>query len=216
MSDSNLYRLFNRVLVICAHTDDEFGCAGTVARLIEQGAEVRYLALSRCEESVPTGFPQDILEQECRACTFALGIPGPSCQVYGFPVRHFPKLRQEILELLVAQNRAFAPDLALVPCSLDTHQDHKTVFEEGFRAFKNATVLGYELPQNLISFHNTAFVQLTSAHVETKVKALALYKSQAFRPYASRDFVTSLARVRGVQCNAEFAEAFEVIRLLIN
>jgi N-acetylglucosamine malate deacetylase 1 len=209
-------RVFGRVLVLCAHTDDEFGCAGTVARLIEHGAEVRYVAFSRCEESVPPGFPRDVLEHECRACAAALGISPANCQVHGFPVRHLPRFRQEILELLVSEKRAFEPDLALVPSSFDTHQDHKTLFEEGFRAFKHTTVLGYELPQNLISFHNTAFVRLTSAHVEKKIQALDLYKSQAFRAYAARDFITSLARVRGVQCNTEFAEAFEVIRLILS
>jgi LmbE family N-acetylglucosaminyl deacetylase len=207
---------FRRVLVLCAHTDDEFGCAGTVARLVDQGAEVRYIALSRCEESVPAGLPLDVLEHECRACTAALGIPAANTYVFGFPVRHFPRLRQEILELFVAQRREFEPDLALVPSSFDTHQDHKTVFEEGFRAFKHATILGYELPQNLISFHNTAFVHLAKSHLDRKSTALERYESQAFRPYATREFITSLARVRGVQCNCEFAEAFEVIRLILS
>ena len=40
-----------------AHTDDEFGCAGTVGRLTDAGAHVRYLALSDCAASVPAGFP---------------------------------------------------------------------------------------------------------------------------------------------------------------
>lgn len=216
MIDLSTQHPFRKVLVLCAHTDDEFGCAGTVARLAEQGAEIRYVALSRCEESVPPGFARDVLEHECRACTSALGIAPDHCDVHGFPVRHFPQHRQEILELLVALRRSFNPDLALLPSSADTHQDHKTVFEEGFRAFKHTSVLGYELPQNLISFNNTAFVRLSAAHVERKIAALDLYKSQLFRPYAARDFITSLARVRGVQCNAEFAEAFEVTRLIVN
>jgi LmbE family N-acetylglucosaminyl deacetylase len=207
---------FRRVLVLCAHTDDEFGCAGTVARLVEQGSDVRYVALSRCEESVPVGFERDVLERECRACTSSLGLRDDSCVIHRFPVRHFPKFRQEILELLVEENRRFAPDLALIPSSFDTHQDHKTVFEEGFRALKHTSILGYELPQNLISFSNSAFVRLTSAHLERKITALDKYASQQFRPYAARDFITSLARVRGVQCSTEFAEAFEVVRLVLH
>jgi LmbE family N-acetylglucosaminyl deacetylase len=206
---------FKRVLVLCAHTDDEFGCAGTIARLVEQGAEVRYVALSRCEESVPAGYPPDVLEHECKACTSTLGIPPEHCAVHRFPVRHFPRLRQEILELLVAQRKAFEPDLALLPSSFDTHQDHKTIYEEGFRAFKHTTILGYELPQNLISFSNTAFIRLDQCHLDRKIEALDRYESQGFRPYAAREFITSLARVRGVQCSAEFAETFEVVRLIL-
>jgi LmbE family N-acetylglucosaminyl deacetylase len=214
--DITSQRLFNRVLVLAAHTDDEFGCAGTVSRLVELGAHVQYVALSRCEESVPAGFPSDVLERECRACTKALGIKEADTDVQGFQVRHFPRFRQEILELLVARRKAFAPDLVLLPSSHDTHQDHKTVFEEGFRAFKHSTILGYELPQNLIAFHNTAFVRLSPEHLQRKIQALDLYKSQHFRSYSTGEFITSLARVRGVQCNAEFAEAFEVIRLILS
>ena len=36
-----------RVLVLAPHTDDgEFGCGGTMARLVEAGADVRYVAFS--------------------------------------------------------------------------------------------------------------------------------------------------------------------------
>ena len=39
---------WRRVLVLAPHTDDgEFGCGGTMARLVEGGAEVRYVAFSR-------------------------------------------------------------------------------------------------------------------------------------------------------------------------
>ena len=206
---------FKRVLVLCAHTDDEFGCAGTLVRLVDAGAGIRYVALSRCEESVPPGLAKDILERECRACARKLGID-PSCtEVLGFPVRHFPAVRQDILETLVRLNRDYQPDLVLLPSSFDTHQDHATVFQEGFRAFKHSTLLGYELPQNLISFDNSAFVELTERDLERKIDALNSYESQAFRPYSTREFIFGLAKVRGVQCNTAYAEAFEAIRLIL-
>jgi LmbE family N-acetylglucosaminyl deacetylase len=143
-----------------------------------------------------------------------LGIARDAVSVLGFPVRHFPSVRQEILEIFVRLSREFRPDLVLLPSSFDTHQDHATTFHEGFRAFKHATLLGYELPQNLISFDNSAFVQLSEADMERKIQALENYKSQGFRPYSARDFILGLARVRGVQCNAPYAEAFEAVRLI--
>jgi LmbE family N-acetylglucosaminyl deacetylase len=204
----------DRALVLCAHTDDEFGCAGAVIRLLAAGAQVRYVALSRCEESVPQGFPIDCLETECRACTARLGINADEVSVFRFPVRHFPAYRQEILEALVHIRREYAPTIVLLPSSFDTHQDHKVVFEEGFRAFKQSTLLGYELPQNLISFSNSAFVELAEADVRLKVESLGEYRSQDFRPYASEKFIESLAHVRGVQCGMQYAEAYEVIRVV--
>ena len=207
---------FRRVLVLCAHTDDEFGCAGTVGRLTDAGAHVRYLALSDCAASVPAGFPADVLRAECAACTAALGIAPADAEVGPFEVRHFPRDRQDILERLVGLQREFRPDLVLLPASSDTHQDHEVVAREGFRAFKQSTVLGYELPQNLVSFHNSAFVALDEAAIARKVSALAHYASQASRPYSTEAFLRGLGVVRGVQAGAPFAEAFEVVRLLLS
>ena len=206
---------FRRALVLCPHTDDEFGCAGTVARLAEAGTEIRYLALSTCEKSVPEGFPRDVLVGECRQSTARLGIPPEHVSFGPFEVREFPRDRQRILEALVALRREWAPDLVLLPSSADRHQDHAVVHEEGFRAFKHATILGYELPQNEIAFENRAYVALTETHLETKVHALAAYRSQGFRPYASAEVIRALATVRGMQGGTQLAEAFEVVRWVV-
>lgn len=205
-----------RVLVLCAHTDDEFGCAGTVRRLLDDGARVSYVAFSRCEASVPQGLPADILEQECRRATQLLGIEPADVTILNFPVRQFPSYRQDILEAMTQLRSRVNPDLVLLPSSFDTHQDHSTVYAEGFRAFKRSTLLGYELPQNLISFSHSAFVQLSTQHLESKVRAMSAYESQAFRSYSREEFIRSLAVVRGVQAGCEFAEAFEAVRVIAN
>jgi LmbE family N-acetylglucosaminyl deacetylase len=204
-----------RALVLCPHTDDEFGCAGTVVRLVELGCEVTYVALSRCEASVPQGLPIDTLELECRLSTQRLGLQASAVHIHRFPVRAFPSLRQEILELFVKLRAELSPDLVLMPSSFDTHQDHRTVYDEGFRAFKHCSIIGYEMPQNLISFANSAFVVLDDRTLEAKLHALAAYTSQDFRAYATPEFVRALAHVRGVQCGTEFAEAFEVVRAIV-
>jgi LmbE family N-acetylglucosaminyl deacetylase len=204
-----------RTLVLCPHTDDEFGCAGTIIRLLHANVEVRYLALSRCEESVPEGYPIDILEKECFACTQRLGIKKENVDIWKYPVRHFPAHRQDILEKFVKIKNKYNPDLVFLPASSDTHQDHNTVYIEGFRAFKHSSILGYELPQNLRSFENTAFIRLTQEEMNLKIEGLTLYQSQMFRSCSRPDFIRSLAMVRGAQCDAPFAEAFELIRLII-
>ena len=206
---------FKRALLLAAHTDDELGCAGTVLRLLEQGTHVEYYALSRCEASVPAGFADDVLYHECRECTARLGFAEDAVRIGHFGVRHFPRDRQQILEEFVSLRNSLRPDLVLVPASTDIHQDHHTVYEEAFRAFKHSSILGYELAQNTPNFHATAFVPLSPVHLKQKLHAMAAYESQAFRNYSSDDYVSSLARVRGMQCAAEYAEAFEVIRLIL-
>jgi LmbE family N-acetylglucosaminyl deacetylase len=203
-----------RILVLAPHTDDgEFGCGGTLARFIEEGAETRCTAFSAAEISIPDGFPSGVLHDEIRAATASLGIE--QLDVLDFPVREFPRYRQEILEWLVAVEREWKPDLVLQPSCHDVHQDHQVIAQEGLRAFKHTTVLGYELPWNNYRFDFQAFVALGREHVARKITAVALYESQAHRPYADPAFLEAQARVHGVQAGAEFAEAFEVVRAVL-
>lgn len=206
---------FSRVLVLCPHTDDEFGCAGTIVRLVQAKAEVRYVALSKCEISVPDGYERDVLVGECQRATAALGIKPENVDIWDYPVRRFNEHRQDILERFVQIKRDYAPELVLMPSTSDMHQDHNQVAQEGFRAFKHSSILGYELPQNLVAFPNSAFVRLTPEVLDQKIAAVSEYKSQSNRGYATAEFIRGLARVRGEQCNAQYAEAFELVRLVV-
>ena len=203
-----------RTLVLAAHTDDEYGCAGLMSRLAEQGTEVHLAAFSWCEESVPKGFARDVLKGEARAAAAVLGVAPERFRLYDYRVRHFPANRQELLEELVVLRGTIQPDLVLLPSSSDFHQDHKVVSDEGVRAFKHATILGYELPMNTISFRHACFVPLEEHHMDRKIAHAACYVSQQHRTYLQPDFIRSLACVRGVQAGRPAAEAFEVIRML--
>ncbi len=205
-----------RVIVLAPHTDDgEFGCGGSIAKFLEDGDDVYYFAFSSCEESVPKGMAPDTLVKEVRAATTELGIPSSNLTLFRFPVRKFDEHRQAILEEMVKIGKDIKPDLVMLPSTQDTHQDHNVVAQEGFRAFKRSTMLGYEVPWNNLSFHTSGFVRLEDRHIQKKIDALLHYESQAFRSYASGEFVTSLARVRGTQIGVKFAEVFETIRWII-
>lgn len=204
------------VLVLAPHTDDgELGLGGTIAKFIENGTEVTYIAFSTAEESVPEGFPKDILKTEVKNATKVLGIKPENLIIYNYQVRKLNYVRQEILEDLIKirSNKHF--DLVFIPSPHDIHQDHTTIAQEGIRAFKNTTILGYELIWNNLTFNTECFVQLEKKHIEKKVLALKEYRSQGQRNYLSDEFVFSLTRARGVQIGCDYAEAFEVIRLFL-
>jgi hypothetical protein len=95
------------------------------------------------------------------------------------------------------------------------HQDHFTITNEAFRAFKYSSILSYEMPWNNFSFDTSCFISLEPEHLQAKCDALSVYQSQADKPYASHDFIRSLAKVRGIQAGHAFAEAFEVVRWII-
>ena len=204
----------NRVLVLSPHTDDgEFGCGGTIAKFIKEGKEVHYVAFSIAEDSVPDPFPKDTLRTEVKRATAILGIT--NLEIYRYEVRRLAEHRQLILEDLVILNKEIHPDIVLMPSLNDIHQDHATVAAEGLRAFKKKTILCYELPWNNLNFTNSCFVRFGEEELTKKINAMACYKSQAHKGYASPEFIRSLAVTRGTQIGGGLAEVFEVLRLVI-
>jgi len=207
-----------KVLVLAPHTDDaEIGCGGTLARFVEEGREIYVAAFSTAEDSLPEGSPPGLLRDEFHVAMDVLGVPAERRFVYDYRVRQLSYHRQEVLEELVRLRDLIHPDMVLVPSSNDVHQDHQVVANEVARAFRDCTVLGYELPWNHYTFATQAFVTLEQRHLDMKWKALQVYESQLQlgRPYFTWELIEGLARVRGVQIRAEFAEAFEVIRYKI-
>ncbi|HEY9246722.1 MAG TPA: PIG-L deacetylase family protein [Candidatus Methanoperedens sp.] len=206
--------MVDNILILSPHTDDgELGCGGSIARFIEQGNTVSYVAFSSCEKSVPAGCPVDILRHEVKRATQVLGIA--HLMLYDFPVREFPGMRQKILDTLIEIRENVKPDIVLTPSSYDTHQDHKTVREETLRAFKKCTILGYEQPWNNITFDTMAFIPLKKEHILKKIAALDCYDTQKNKSYFGADFIKGLAQTRGTQIDEMYAEAFEVIRWVI-
>jgi LmbE family N-acetylglucosaminyl deacetylase len=206
---------WKRALVLAPHTDDgEFGCGGTMARLVEEGVDVRYVAFSIATRSLPEGFPPDTLAREVRDATAELGIATDNLTVHDFDVRTFPEHRQQILELLIGLWNEWEPDLVFQPSLHDIHQDHQTVAAEGLRAFKRTTILGYEIPWNNLDFAYQAYFALDKRHVERKAEALAKYASQQHRRYANPEYIWNLARTHGINVNREYAEVFQVYRLI--
>jgi LmbE family N-acetylglucosaminyl deacetylase len=207
---------FKKVLVLAPHTDDgELGCGASIHKFSSEGAEVFYVAFSICTRSLPEHLHPMTLAEEVKRATELLGVSKENLILYDYDVRHFPAIRQTILEEMVALEKQIKPDLVLMPCSTDIHQDHQTIYAEGLRAFKRTTILGYELPWNNLSFTTNTFVTLNENNVQQKIKALNEYESQKSRSYLNADFIRSLAKTRGVQIAADYAEAFELIRWII-
>ena len=173
------------------------------------------MAFSACQQSVLPEFPRDILVTEVKAATKTLGIPPENLILLDYEVRTFNYRRQEILDDILKIEKEINPEIVFMPSLGDIHQDHFTITNEGIRAFKFSSILCYELPWNNFSFNTSCFVKISSADLRKKCQALVQYKSQAHRSYASEEFITTLAKVRGVQSGGEFAETFEIIRWLI-
>lgn len=208
--------MIKNILVLAPHTDDgEFGCGGTIAKFIEEGKNIFYVAFSTAKKSVPKGYPENILEIEVKESTKVLGIPAENLIILDYEVRRFSESRQQILDNMIRLGNQIKPDIVFLPSTFDTHQDHNTISKEGFRAFKKTTMLGYEIPWNNLTFNTSSFAFLEERHLQKKIDALKNYRSQTFRNYAREEFIRSLAITRGAQIGVKYAEVFEVIRWII-
>ena len=204
---------FKNVFILSPHTDDgELGAGGTISKLTELGANIYYFAFSTAEKSVPSGFKKNILRSEVINATKILGIPKENICLYNYEVRKLNYARQEILESLIEHREKIYPDLVIMPALNDIHQDHETIAKEGLRAFKNTTILGYELIWNNLRFNTTSYVELSELNIQMKINALKEYKSQANKNYFNSEFIKSLAKTRGIQFGTNYAECFEVVR----
>lgn len=208
--------LFNDVLILSPHTDDgELAAGGTINRLIEEGKNVYYVAFSGTDPSLSDEL-KNILKTECKNATARLGLSSKNLKILDYPVRNFHSYRQKILDELIILDRELHPDLILVPSTNDVHQDHAVLSQESIRAFKKScSIWGYEHPWNNLTFTTDIFVKLDETNIDKKIESLSYYKSQSSRTYFNSDYIKCLAFTRGMQVDYDFAETFELIRLLL-
>lgn len=201
------------LLMLSPHTDDgEFHCGGSLARFVAEGADVFYVAFSTAEKSVPPEFPSDILKSEVKEATKVLGIKQTNLILFDYEVRDFPMHRQAILDDIIHLKIDLKPDLVLLPSTYDTHQDHQVIAQEGFRAFKDVSMIGYEAPRNNLNFSANIFIALTERQFQLKLQAINCYRSQMNGANYPVGFFQNLAQLRGDQIGVKYAEAFEAIR----
>ncbi|MFQ5962098.1 MAG: PIG-L deacetylase family protein [Candidatus Methylomirabilales bacterium] len=207
-----------RTLVLSAHADDaQVALGGTIVRLSEEEShEIYYVGLSICEESVPKGFPPDILDLESRKVCAELAIPANNVELRRYKVRHFPSMRQEILDDLIELKGRINPEIVFIPSTSDVHQDHAVLASEAIRAFRRqCSLYGYDFPWNVLQAGTlNLFVELTEGHLTRKIMALRNLKSQLEKENncLTEEYLRSLAVERGNRIGARFAEALEVIR----
>lgn len=199
-----------KVLVISPHTDDaEVGAGGALLRFVEE-CKIYHVALSDCMDIERNlGFN---LKEEFEESLKFIGVQG-TCRT--FKNRRFSEQALEIRDYLENLKLTIDPDVVFCPSSCDIHQDHREVYYETFRVFRNTTILGYESPRSSMGFRPTLYVGLDEDIVEKKCRLVSIYKSQSNEYYMQKDGLIALLRHRGVECGRKFAEGFEVIRMVV-
>jgi len=198
------------IVAIAPHLDDvELGAGATIYHLAKTN-KVHYVGLS-----LPPLVSRDTLIEEFHESCKILRLDPQNIILRDYNPRDLASVRLEILQLFYDLNKELRPDLVFVPNSDDIHQSHEVVFAEARRAFKYTTILGYELPWNSVNFPMDVFITVEKEDVDAKIAAINAYKTQMDRVFFSNDIVGDLARVRGKQIGREFAECFELIRMIL-
>jgi LmbE family N-acetylglucosaminyl deacetylase len=200
------------VLALGAHPDDiEIAAGGTLLTLAERhpGMRVKYVLLS--------GEPDRQREAQAAARAFT---PGADLQVelHDMPDGRFPAVWGQVKEVLEAVARSFRPDIILAPSPADAHQDHRTIGELVPTVFRDQIYLAYEIPKwdGDMSRPN-AYLPLTEEIARRKAELLdKYYPSQQSRDWWDEETFLALARLRGVECRARYAEAFTCTKLIIS
>jgi LmbE family N-acetylglucosaminyl deacetylase len=200
------------VLALGAHPDDiEIAAGGTLLSLagLHPGLRVRYVLM--------TGSPER--QQEARAAARAF-TPGADLEVdtHDLPEGRLPACWGQVKEIMADLARSVRPDVILAPSPGDAHQDHRTVGEIVPTAFRDELCLAYEVPKwdGDMSRPN-AYFPLTDAIARRKVELLdKCYPSQHGRDWWGDETFLALARLRGVECRARYAEAFACTKLVIS
>ncbi|SDJ42918.1 PIG-L deacetylase family protein [Streptomyces indicus] len=203
----------DRVVAVGAHCDDiAIGAGGTLLALCRArpGLRVDVLVLSgggsareQEEQAALTAFCPD-----AELALTVLKLPD------GRMPAHWEEAKSAVEELRLRT----APDLVLSPRTDDAHQDHRGLARLMTTAFRDHLVLGYEIAKwDGDLGRPVAYQPLTPETAEEKVRLLEEhYPSQHHRSWYDREAFLGLARIRGIECHARYAEAFAVTKLVLN
>ncbi len=199
-----------RALFIGAHPDDiELGCGALIAHIVHQ-SEVMCVTLSDNQKNpLLTALPA-----EHRRSMAVLGVPEQNVILGSFETRRFPEFRQEILEYMIQLNKSFKPEVVFVHTKADIHQDHATITEEGLRAFRGVSVLGFDVLRSSYGFFPNFLVEVTAQDAECKVAALAEYKTYASKYYFDPAITRATMIRHGALAERPYAEGFDILRII--
>lgn len=197
------------VLVIGAHPDDiEIGAGGLLLGLARSRPKVRYVVLSGTEGRHA--------EARAAAGEFLAGAE-LTVELHDLPEGRLPAVWGVVKELLEDVARSVTPDIVIAPSAGDAHQDHRTIAELIPTVFRDQLYLGYEIPKwDGDIGRPTVYYPVPDDDARRKVELLnKCYPSQRGRDWWDDEVFLGLARLRGMECRAPYAEAFRCAKQVI-
>lgn len=213
----------NKILVIAPHPDDEvLGCGGTIAKF----SKINEVFLCVVTKAYSPEWSRRFIrnrQQEIEKVNKILSIK--KTFFLDFPTVKLNTIPQkEINEAISKIIKEVKPDTIFIPHKGDVNSDHRIVFESSLVAVrpnkqKINKVLSYETlsstewGQAIDTFIPNIYVDISKTF-DKKIKAMKVYKSELKKaPHPrSLEIIEALAKKRGSEIQAKYAEAFMLIR----
>ena len=208
--NTNLLFKAKKILFLGAHPDDiELGCGALIANQANS-AEIICATLSDNQKNPLL----NNVVSEHYASMDILGVKKENVILGTFETRRFLQQRQEILEFLISLNCDHAPDVVFVHTQSDLHQDHNAVTQEALRAFRGTSVFGYDVIRSSQGFFPTFLVEVAGSDLDQKVNSLAAYKTYGDKYYFSPELTKAILIRNGALCERQYAEGFDILRIV--
>jgi LmbE family N-acetylglucosaminyl deacetylase len=199
------------ILAIGAHPDDiEIGAGGALLSLAAAypGLQARYVVMTGTAER----------HQEAHSAASAF-LPSADVRIdlHELPEGRFPAVWAQVKDALEEVARSCSPDLVLAPTRADAHQDHRTIGEIVSTVFRDQLYLGYEIPKwDGDLGQPSMYFPLSAGVARRKVELLhKCFPSQRGRDWWDDEVFLGMARLRGMECRAPYAEAFTCTKAVI-
>lgn len=203
---------YKKVLVIGAHPDDpESMCAGTMLKLKAMGAEVVAVYLTSGEAGIVGKTHEQartIRQAEAHKACEVLGVRA----VFLTQIDGNAEVNKERYAEMKALIEAEQPDMVITHWPIDSHRDHRVcsilVYDawrmtgRGFDLYYSEVMTGMQT-QN---FTPSLWVDITD-YRDKKIEAYLCHESQELEG-AVKEYHDTMERMRGMECQAKYAEAF--------
>lgn len=195
------------LLFLGAHCDDiEIGCGGTMLKLIENYAinHIQWVVFTSNETRKEEAFAS--------AAKFLEKVENSEIKILEFKDGYLPSVWSKIKDEFEELKEKLTPDIIFTHYREDLHQDHRIVNELTWNTFRNHLICEYEIPKYDGDLGKpNLFVPLHEDQaIKKKEIILDNFQSQLNKQWLDDSLLSSLLRIRGVECAAEsnYAEAF--------
>src|SRR5260221_190515 len=152
------------------------------------------------------------VEAEASARAFCADARALTTAIADLPENVLAQPVIEVRELLEARARPFRPDIVFCPRRDDLHQDHRLLAEMALQFFRDHPILEYEIVKYDGDLRTpNVYFEIDDELAARKVDQLFdHFPTQHSRTWFDREAFFGLMRLRGIECNARYAEGFSV------